>query len=253
MKRSLLLTVLFFALISWTSYSFAQCTPDPLVIDTIGDGAMAPDTLLGTEGVPMNVTLSIICPTTADVGAGSIPIHHITIKSITNKPAWLSYACNPGNCEYAAGALQCALVTGTPPAGSAGTVSMNVLVDVYMNLGGTPIQVATDYNSGDALILIVTVPSSVAEQDGSDFNIIASRPNPFKNDTRIGCYTASPQKVDLKVVDILGSIVCTETIFTTQGDNYFVFNGDDLRPGVYFYSITDENQRILTRKMLKSE
>lgn len=253
MKKSLLLPLLTMVFGLWTSAAIAQCTPDPVVTDPEGNGEMVPDTLEGWEGTPMDLTLSIICPATADVGAGSIPLHHITIKSITNKPAWMSYACNPGTCEYAAGVLQCALVTGTPPAGSAGTTTMDVLVDVYANMGGTPIQVATDYNGGMPLVLIIHPAANVEEIGNTGFGLIPAQPNPFNNLMRIGCYSSDRRTCTLNIVDMVGNIIYTEKLITEAGNNYFTFSGANLTNGIYFYTIKDDRGNVVTRKMMKSE
>lgn len=253
MKKFLLLFGIVMALGFWTLSATAQCTPDPGVTDPEGNGEMVPDTLEAWEGTAMNLTLSIICPDSADVGMGKIPLHHITIKSITNKPAWMSYACNPSSCAYAAGVLQCALVTGTPPAGSAGMVNMPVLVDVYADYMGTPIQVATDYDSGMPLVLIVHPAASVEEYDPSGFGLIPAQPNPFTDQIRIGCYSNDRRQATLKIVDMVGNVVYTEKIITEAGNNFFEFSGVNLNNGLYFYTIKDDRGNVLTRKMMKTE
>lgn len=231
----------------------AQCTPDPGVTDPEGNGEMVPDTIEGWEGTPMNLTLSIICPATADIGAGTITLHHITIKSITNKPAWLSYTCNPANCEYAAGALQCAQVTGTPPAGSAGYTTMDVVVDVYMSLMGSPILAATDYSNGMPLVLLVHPAAGVDEINHSGFGSIAPQPNPFNGKVRIGCYSTDRRNASLRILDMVGNVIYTEHMLTSQGQNFFSFTGENLSQGIYFYSISDDRGNTVTRKMVKSE
>ena len=252
MKRRLLFTGLFLSMMLISGFSFAQCTPDPLT-DPEGNGEMSPDTLECTEQAPYSQVLSIIAPDTASVAPGiTLTLHHITLKSITNKPAWLSYACNPGTCEYNAGVLQCALVSGTPPAGSADTIYMDVLVDVYAIILGNPTLVAADYNSGNQLVLIIHGPAGVEEIDNNGFGIIQNQPNPFKSETKIGCYTKNHGVSNLQVVDLLGNVVYTEQIITNPGENYFTFNGSFLSNGVYFYSVSDENKNIVTRKMVKA-
>lgn len=252
MRKSLLLSVFTLALLLWNVNSFAQCTPDPGVTDPEGNGEMVPDTLHAWEETPMNTTLSIICPATADIGGGSIAIHHITIKSITNKPAWMSYACNPGTCIYNAAQLQCALVTGTPPAGSAATVQMEVIVDVYMNLGGVPVLASSDYNGG-TLYLYIHPPASVSEYGENGFGLINPRPNPYTDETQIGCYTSGNEKVELQILDLVGNRIWSESMQTQAGENFFSFNGSGLRPGVYFYSVMNSRGDQLTRKLVKSE
>jgi hypothetical protein len=252
MRKTLLFTGLFISLMFWVNFSFAQCTPDPLITDPEGDGAMSPDTLYGTVGVNMNTILSIICPTTASVPGIPLPItiHHISIHSISYKPAYLGYTC-PNNCDFAAGVPQCALVTGTPTA--VDTVYMKVLVDVFT--GATTcascLLFPNGYDRGDTLVLIVKQAGSVEEFGNNGFNIIQNQPNPFSSETSIGCYTAKPGSVSLKVVDMLGSLVYTERMNTRTGENYFNFTGLNLSNGVYFYSVMNSQKQVITRKMVK--
>jgi hypothetical protein len=251
MKRTLLLSFLMIIMTALSGGLYAQCTPDPSVTDPEGDGQMVPDTLEAWETTPMNDTLTIFCPDTANVGAGTIDIHHITIKSISNKPVWLSYACNPSNCQFAAGVAACVLVTGTPPVGSAGIVLMDVLVDVFMDYSGIPVQVAWDYNSGDKLVLVIHPPQGIEETNAAGFGIIQSQPNPFSGATKIGCYTRTPEQVTLQICDMLGNSVYQEKVSTQAGENYFRFNGSGLSGGVYFYTVTSGQNQKITKKMVK--
>lgn len=255
MKKNLLFVCLMMCLMFWAGFSFGQCTPDPLT-DPEGNGEMSPDTLEGVENTPMSTTLTIIAPDTASVGGGTINLHHITIKSITNKPTWLSYACNPGNCEYNAGQLQCALVTGTPPTGSAGTIVMDVLVDVYVDFG-VPlgvVRVATDFNSGNQLVLIIHPENiGIKESENATFDVIQNQPNPFSGQTRIGCTTGNSELLTLSVIDLLGNLVYTEQLNTQRGENYFSFTGSQLNSGVYFYTIANSENVKVTRKMVKND
>ncbi len=253
MKKLLLLASMAIMLMFWTISASAQCTPDPLVTDPEGNGEMVPDTLEGWEGTPMNLTLSIICPTNAVVNTTSILLHHITIKSIGNKPAWMSYATNPASGEFAAGSLQCALVTGTPTVGSAGYTTMSVIVDVYANVGGMALLAATDYNSGMPMVLWIHPALGVDEMGNSGFGAIAPKPNPFNEQMHIGCYANDNRTASLKVMDMVGNLIYTETISTNVGENYFVFSGSELSNGIYFYTISDDRGNSTTKKMIKSE
>lgn len=122
-----------------------------------------------------------------------------------------------------------------------------------MNLGGAPIQVATDYNSGNQLVLIIHPPAAVEEFSDGSFGILQSQPNPFTDQTKIGCYTSTPQKIDMRVMDILGSVLYSESMTTQAGENYFNFNGSTLRSGVYFYTVSDAQGKKITRKMVKTD
>jgi len=257
MKKSLLYFVFVSLFVFSAGFAFGQCTPGPLT-DPEGNGEMDPDTIEAQENVPLNLTLTIICPDTASVGSsGHITIDHIVVRSLLNKPAWLSYVCNPSNCELPAGEAKCVLATGTPPLGSAGYTSITVLVDVYALIVGTPVCVtcATNpdgYDSGMPLVVHVSPAASVTEHNYNAFGIIEPQPNPFNSTTKLGCFTETPQTVKLRVYNMVGGEVYSEDLNTNAGENYFNFNGNNLNDGVYFYSITDENKRVITEKFIKS-
>ena len=254
MKKTLFLFVTAIFFLFYVGKSFGQCTPDPLVTDPEGNGEMVPDTLEAIETVPLNQTLTIIGPDTANIGTGTITIHHVTVKSLQNKPTWLSYVCNPSTCEFVSTASRCVLTTGTPPAGSAGFYPITVLVDVYVSILGTPVAVATDYNSGMPLVVWVHPASwGITEFANKGFGIIPPQPNPFNNETKIGCYTDKAQTVSFKVVDMVGKEIYSEKLNTNTGENYFNFNGNNLSNGIYFYSVIDAQNHVITKKMIKSK
>ena len=256
MKKALLYFVLLSLFVFSAGFTFGQvCTPDPGVTDPTGAGRLSPDTIDATELLATNLTLTIICPDTASVGSsGHITLHHITVKNLLNKPAWMTYTCNPSNCAFPAGVAKCVLVTGIPPCGSAGYYSIDVIIDVYMDLFGSGILVQSNYNSGMPLVVWVHEGCGVdiAEGEYKGFGILPPQPNPFNSAIKLGCYTETPQTVSLRVFDMVGKEVYAEKANTNAGENYFSFNGSDFNDGVYFYSVTDEQGRIITKKFIKS-
>jgi hypothetical protein len=215
---------------------------------------MVPDTLEVGENSPFNLTLTIIAPDTASVGtAGHINLHHIKVKSLQNKPSWLAYACNPGTCEFVGTESRCVGVSGTAPLGSAGYIAIDVIVDVFATIAGIPVLVQSDYNSGMPLVILVHPEGwGVTEETYKGFGIMQATPNPFTNTVKMGCFTEKPQNVSLKVFDMVGQEVYSENIYTIAGDNFFQFNGSDLSNGVYFYSVIDAQNRVITKKLVKS-
>lgn len=259
MKKSLLYFVFSVLFVFMTGFAFGQCTPDPNLVDPDGTGRMDPDTIEATVGVPTNVTATIICPDTASLGAqGHLDIHHITLRSLQNKPAWMSYACNPANCEFPSGVAKCVLITGTPLPSDTGYTNITVLVDVWNTIMGTPVcATCTTYPNGydSGMPLVVRVHPAgynVAELEYKGFGTLAPQPNPFTSTTKLGCYTERPQTVSLRVFDILGKEVYNEKANTNAGENYFVFNGSNLNDGVYFYSVIDAQNHVITKKIIKS-
>lgn len=258
MKKFRLFFFILSGLVLTASYSFSQCTPDPAVTDPTGGGAMVPDSVDAQELVETNWTITFIAPTqVVDPTLGTVTIHSIVLKSIMNKPAWMAYACNPANATFLAGVPSCALISGTPPAGSAGIVVDSCVIDVYIPPiipGGSPIRVKTDYTYPTALkIYIKTASGGVGEIESDDYRILASKPNPFVNNTKIGIYTTNAQIVKLQVSDMIGKVVYTEVLGTTSGENYFNFDGSNLSSGVYIYSVINSDNQVISKKLIKAE
>ncbi|HNW90044.1 MAG TPA: T9SS type A sorting domain-containing protein [Bacteroidales bacterium] len=259
MKKTLLYFVFAILFMFSAGFAFGQCTPNPAIIDPDGTGRMDPDTIEATVGVATNVVATIICPDTATLGTqGHLEIHHITLRSLQNKPAWLNNVCNPSNCEFPSQEAKCVLITGTPLPADTGYTSITVLVDVWNTIMGTPVcATCTTYPNGyDAgMPLVVWVHPAgynVAEIEHKGFGILPAQPNPFTTTVKLGCYTETPQTVTLRVFDMVGKEVYNEIANTNAGENYFSFNGSDLNDGLYFYSLTDGQNRVITKKFVKS-
>jgi hypothetical protein len=258
MKKTLLFFLACTLILFYTGRSFGQCTPDPSVTDPEGNGEMVPDTLEAIETVALNQTVTIIAPDAATFLGSPISILYIAVKNLQNKPSWLTYACTPSNCQFTGSVSRCVQTTGTPPAGSAGFYNVTVLVDVFVTSLSGPFCFSCSfypngYDSGMPLVVWVHPASwGVTEQIYKGFGIINPKPNPFSNTVTLGCYTENPQNVSLKVLDMVGQEVYSENLSTVTGENYFRFNGSDLANGIYFYSITDARNHIITKKMIKS-
>lgn len=245
-------------LILTASLSFAQCTPDPSVTDPTGGGAMVPDSIDAQELVPTNWTITFIAPTqVVDPTLGTVTIHSIVLKSIYNIPSWMAYACNPANATFLAGVPSCALITGTPPLGTAGIVIDSCIIDVYIPPiipGGSPVRVKTDYTYPTALkVYIKPFDYGVGEIENNDYKLLAGKPNPFVNTTKVGVFTANAQDVKLQVSDMIGKVVYNEALRTTSGENYFNFDGSNLSSGVYIYSVINSDNRVISKKLIKTE
>jgi hypothetical protein len=259
MKKVLRYAFVLAAGLMFSYYAQAQCTPDAMVTDPEGNGEMVPDTIHAYENQALNLTLTIIAPDTASYSGNVINIHHLTLRSLQNKPAWMNYACNPSNCEYNGTTAGCALITGTPPAGSAGTYAITVLVDVFVDMGGligvvcvTCPSYPNGYDSGMPLIVIVHEAQGMESFQNTGFGIIPATPNPFSDEVKIGCNTTRPGTVSLDVFDMTGKVVYSENLNTISGDNYFEFDGSSLSRGSYFYTLTNSDNASITRKLVKT-
>jgi hypothetical protein len=254
MKKIRLFFFILSGLVLTASYSFSQCTPDPAVTDPTGNGVMIPDSVDAQEGVNTNVTITFIAPTQVDYNGTFVPLDKIVLKSIYNIPSWMSYACSPANCTFMAGVKSCALITGTPPIGSAGIVVDSCKIDVYVLIFGISTKVKTDYTYPTALkIYIKPAESSISDLENNDYRVLSSKPNPFVNTTKIGCYTTKEQVIKLKVYDVVGKEVYNEELGAGVGENYFNFDGSKLSNGVYVYSVINSDNVVISKKLIKAE
>ena len=83
--------------------------------------------------------------------------------------------------------------------------------------------------------------------------MLAGKPNPFVNTTKVGVFTANAQDVKLQVSDMIGKVVYNEALRTTSGENYFNFDGSNLSSGVYIYSVINSDNRVISKKLIKTE
>jgi hypothetical protein len=51
---------------------------------------------------------------------------------------------------------------------------------------------------------------------------------------------------------MIGKEVYSEKMIAGNGENFFIFDGSNLNDGVYFYSVIDSQNRIITKKLVKS-
>ena len=73
-------------------------------------------------------------------------------------------------------------------------------------------------------------------------------PNPFNKNTSIGFNSTQDQKGEFKVFDILGNLITKRYLDVNKGFNQITFERDDLKPGLYFFSI-EVGGAIVVKKM----
>jgi hypothetical protein len=81
-------------------------------------------------------------------------------------------------------------------------------------------------------------------------SVSQNAPNPFTGSTEVDVYLQNPGDLALKVTNITGQTVLNlEKTNAPPGVSRFMIDGSSLAPGVYFYTVTQGNQRI-TKKMI---
>ncbi|GMU85458.1 MAG: hypothetical protein AMXMBFR48_07000 [Ignavibacteriales bacterium] len=89
------------------------------------------------------------------------------------------------------------------------------------------------------------------ESNPSDFTLSQNYPNPFNPSTSIRFSLSDPEKVTLKVYDLIGQEVATLVDdFLEAGMHEVEFNGHNLTSGNYFYALTAGDKREVKKMVL---
>ena len=94
-------------------------------------------------------------------------------------------------------------------------------------------------------------PLAIADIAAVSFAVNGNYPNPFTKSTEIRFIASRNQEVALQIFNMIGKEVISETVKATRGANSFALSSDDLKPGIYFYTLND-GKKTLTRKMIVS-
>ncbi len=224
-----------------------QCTPDTIgCIDVLEPGQICPDTLPeGKLGVEYNQTVTILPPPTYTFEQFTVKIIKIQIISVDSLPPGLVYEVNAE--DLYPDTAYCSLISGTPT--DTGLYSLAIKVVPYILLGVDTIPWEPQVND-TSIFIRITASSNIGDIYKDEFHII-NDPNPFDSKTRLGCTTGKPGEVELYVFDILGKLIYREKIIVKRGENYFEFTGENLKNGIYIYSIKND-KTTYSRRLIKS-
>jgi len=246
MKRIVLLsaTLVFGTLIS--IQLSAQCAPDTVNCEDIGDpGQFCP---LKLPHAGLNVlydeTVTVIPPGTYMFGQTQLTILHIRIDSVKNMPPGIDYFPN-ADIMYPDTAY-CIQLTGTPT--EVGVDTFNIYITAMVDiLGGIEYQVVDD----SSIVLRVVEVLGTDPKQITEFKVNPNVPNPFSDFTRMAYFSPSEERVELCVYNILGVRVHQETEIVAPGEHHFAFDGRNLEPGIYLYSVASSDAWF-TGKLIKS-
>ena len=91
----------------------------------------------------------------------------------------------------------------------------------------------------------------VVDYDNYDAVLGQNTPNPFSDNTSINIELMSSSNIDFDITDITGKVVKhIELGFLGAGNHNININSDNLKSGIYYYSITSGEFK-LTKKMIK--
>jgi hypothetical protein len=223
-----------------------QCEPDTVNCEDIGDpGQFCP---LKLPHAGLNVlydeTVTVIPPGAYVFGQTQLTILHIRIDSVKNMPPGIDYFPN-ANILYPDTAY-CIQLTGTPTEVGVDTFTIYItaMVDI---LGGIEYQVVDD----SSIVITVVEVLGTDPKQMTEFKVNPNVPNPFSDFTRLAYYSPSEQRIELNVYNMLGVLVHQEFEIVAPGEHNFGFDGRELEPGIYLYSVT-ASDAYYTGKLIKT-
>lgn len=248
-KRILLFAI---SILILKTSSFAQvCTPAPTYTNTSTQNGVYPDTLTNFDpayvGTPYSQTVTLVIPPDT-TNILTFTWDTTVVTSVSGLPSSLTYACvgttaNTSRCSWKGNSIGCILISGTPTTADIGTHNLSVFTNNY--IGGNT--TANPYTFKGYKI-IVSAGTAVSENTLNQ-TLLQNNPNPFNDKTEISFITEDNGTAQLKIYNLIGSMVQQSDIRVKKGMNKIELNAKNFDAGVYFYSVVSGNN-ILTRKMI---
>ncbi len=249
MKKLLqyLLIILFFLGLSLGA--IAQCTPADSTTcpDPENNGQICPDSLKnGYLNQEYSQTISILAPPQIIVQGIPIPIKYIHLVDVGNLPPGISWKSNDSTNKFYPHIYSCVLLSGVCT--DTGTYTLKIKVDVYGDLGGTPIYLGQNVDS-TSLSITVEAPNGIGE------NIFIRQkikvwPNPFEKEFHLQFLSFSGHSTRVEIYTLLGQRVFRQDFLTSPGQNMLTIDGNDLHQQHYIIKLTTGGKQytaILTK------
>lgn len=102
----------------------------------------------------------------------------------------------------------------------------------------------------DKKCLYVSGVVGIENQKGNSFSLTQNEPNPFSSKSNATLTVPYSGKVVLIITDVAGRIIKSEEQKVQTGENILVIDAVGIKPGVYFYQATFENQSSVIRLII---
>jgi hypothetical protein len=90
------------------------------------------------------------------------------------------------------------------------------------------------------ILFFIFLVVSIAGYSQKKITKLTASPNPFVSNTTISFYSESEQNVTFSVRNVIGKTVATKKIKVKKGRNTIPFSRNNLKSGMYLYSIRSE-------------
>lgn len=120
------------------------------------------------------------------------------------------------------------------------------------NLGERTLYVLSEIGWGKPTetAIAINTASKVEVFENRGVNIY---PNPFSGNLNIDCESLAMQSysVEIRIADLMGRIVFSKTDNEVQFNPNLSFDLSSIKPGIYLASITDSNNKTITKRIIK--
>lgn len=243
MKRLFLSLI---ALLALSMSVYAQCTPDNSLTHSGIYPSTLPDAVANTS---YSQVIQFKFPKDTTYQGFTVAVDSAHVDSIHGFPAGFSYQCGSSRCTYPGGGTGCARITGNPTMAMVGNYTLVVYVTGYLHFNSArfPQQFSNNVKLNVESSSSIFRFASYTQPTG--FELKQNYPNPFVGSTTIEFTSPSTQPAYFKVFSLLGDLVYEKEIPAVRGDNKITFDRNNLKNGLYFYSV-QIGDKVLTKRMM---
>lgn len=275
MKKIYLLLSILFA-INVGKAQVPTCSLDPVFLAMTKNGVWpdsATNFMSGTVGVPYIQNLTVKVPLDT-IQTLKFCFNRVVVSTPSNVA---NYNLPPGlllgtstsavqngtingsaSFKFPGNANNCASIYGTPT--QAGSYTLQLLTETYATFTTGNCPASPNVNGGtklnttllDYYIINISPPAGINESVLTKTFDLKNQPNPFTGKTNISFNVKDKSKAGIKVYDVLGKEIFTDTFDTNFGANNYEFDGSKLNSGIHFYTISYKNYSE-TKRMVIAE
>lgn len=233
----------------------AQCTPE---WPSGGGAGIVPDSATNLpsayELMPYSATVNFKVPLDTVYSYGGFlvvaTIENITVTDVTGLSAIPSsvpftYTTNPANGTFPGNSIGCALITGTPAAGSSGVYNIQFSVIANAVIPQLGIQVEQP-DTIDYYKIVVQPDLSVQMINGNEAAITSVTPNPAIHSVALKYYTPVVVPTRLIVYNTMGQAMSETTLNPSVGLNNFNIDLTEYPAGNYFVGLFVGDRKLTT-------
>jgi len=96
------------------------------------------------------------------------------------------------------------------------------------------------------------VTAGINENTPNNISAVSQNyPNPFNGSTQIDINMNKTSMVSIDIINILGQVVSSSSMQLTAGTHTVTLNADNLKTGVYFYTVRTDNNAVTNKMIVK--